>query len=144
MFLNLDDVKQVGVMKSSTPRKQIPAPTITRTVKEARPTLISAECGDKQTQPVVRDTKQTDLSNEGNSLWSQMNVNLRVMVTIILGPLYCRGGLIVRQMFLQKDKQQWFQDRVRGSCLQTQGNIRIHSSLVGSQLLAARLQLTLN
>lgn len=68
MFLNLDDVKQVGVVKSSTPRRQIPAPTITRTVKEARSALVSAERGDKQTQPVVRDTKQTDLlSNEGNS-----------------------------------------------------------------------------
>lgn len=68
MFLNLEDVKQVGALKSSTPRRQIPAPTITRTVKEARSTLPSAERGDKQTQPVVRDTKQPDLSsNEGNS-----------------------------------------------------------------------------
>ncbi|KAI3465092.1 hypothetical protein Pfo_021755 [Paulownia fortunei] len=68
MFLNLEDVKQAGALKSSTPRRQIPAPTISRTVKEARPTLPSAEHGDKQTQPVVRDTKQADLSsNEGNS-----------------------------------------------------------------------------
>ncbi|KAK6115467.1 hypothetical protein DH2020_007736 [Rehmannia glutinosa] len=68
MFLNLEDVKQAGALKSSTPRRQIPAPTISRTVKEARPTLPSAERGDKQTQPVVRDTKQGDISNnEGNS-----------------------------------------------------------------------------
>ncbi|CAA0805655.1 P-loop containing nucleoside triphosphate hydrolases superfamily protein [Striga hermonthica] len=60
VFLNLEDVKQAGALKSSTPKRQIPAPTVTRTVKEARPTT---ESGDKQTlQPVVsRDPKQVDL-----------------------------------------------------------------------------------
>ncbi|PIN24740.1 tRNA-splicing endonuclease positive effector (SEN1) [Handroanthus impetiginosus] len=67
MFLNLEDVKQAGAIKSSTPRRQIPAPTITRTVKESRSSLPSADCVDKQTQPLVRDTKQVDLlSNDGN------------------------------------------------------------------------------
>lgn len=66
MFLNLEDVKQAGVLKSSTPRRQIPAPTIIRTMKETR---ASAERGDKQSQPVVRDAKQSDLlSNEGNTV----------------------------------------------------------------------------
>ncbi|XP_057794535.1 helicase sen1-like [Salvia miltiorrhiza] len=68
MFLNLEDVKQAGVLKSSTPRRQIPAPTVIRTMKETRPTLGSAERADKQNQPVVRDAKQSDLlSNEGNT-----------------------------------------------------------------------------
>lgn len=68
MFLNLDDVKQAGSIKSSTPRRQIPPPTITRTLKEARPALPSAERGDKQAQPIVRDIKQPELlSNEANS-----------------------------------------------------------------------------
>lgn len=68
MFLKLEDVKQAAVVKSSTPRRQIPAPTITRTVKETRTTSTSAERGDKQSQPVVRDAKQSDLlNNEGNS-----------------------------------------------------------------------------
>ncbi|KAL6574184.1 hypothetical protein OROHE_001088 [Orobanche hederae] len=68
MFLNLEDVKQVGALKSSTPKRQIPAPTITRTVKEARPALPSMELGDKQAQPVGRDIKQGDQSsNEGNN-----------------------------------------------------------------------------
>ncbi|KAL3640759.1 hypothetical protein CASFOL_015727 [Castilleja foliolosa] len=65
MFLNLEDVKQVGASKSSTPKRQIPAAT--RTVKEARPNLLTTEGDDKQTQPVVKDTKQGDpLTNEGN------------------------------------------------------------------------------
>ncbi|KAL8058423.1 hypothetical protein ABFX02_03G017000 [Erythranthe guttata] len=69
MFLNLEDVKQVGVLKSSTPRRQIPAPTITRNMIEARTTLPSAEHEDKQNQPAVRDTHPADLpSNEKNSL----------------------------------------------------------------------------
>ncbi|XP_012841037.1 PREDICTED: probable helicase MAGATAMA 3 [Erythranthe guttata] len=69
MFLNLEDVKQVGVLKSSTPRRQIPAPTITRNMIEARTTLPSAEHEDKQNQPAVRDTHPSDLpSNEKNSL----------------------------------------------------------------------------
>ncbi|KAK4428500.1 putative ATP-dependent helicase C29A10.10c [Sesamum alatum] len=68
MLINIEDVKQAGALKTSTPRRQIPPPTITRTVKEARPTLPSAERGDKQTQPLVRDAKQADVAiNDGNS-----------------------------------------------------------------------------
>ncbi|KAL6493163.1 hypothetical protein OROGR_032922 [Orobanche gracilis] len=68
MFLNLEDVKQVGALMSSTPKRQIPALTITRTVKEAQPALPSMELGDKQAQPVGRDIKQGDQSsNEGSN-----------------------------------------------------------------------------
>ncbi|CAA2994480.1 Hypothetical predicted protein [Olea europaea subsp. europaea] len=68
MFLNLEDVKQAGTLKASTPRRQIPAPVVTRTVKEGRPVPLSAECGDKQFQPTTKDLKQADLSdNEGNT-----------------------------------------------------------------------------
>lgn len=68
MFLNLDDVKQAGSLKSSTPRRQIPPATITRTMKETRHALSSVERGDKQAQPIARDIKQPDLSsNDGNS-----------------------------------------------------------------------------
>ncbi|KAL3639340.1 hypothetical protein CASFOL_017247 [Castilleja foliolosa] len=63
VFLNFDEVKQVGASKSSTPKRQIPAPSMTR------PNLPPTERGDKQTQPVVKDAKQGDpLTNEGNSL----------------------------------------------------------------------------
>ncbi|KAK6115465.1 hypothetical protein DH2020_007734 [Rehmannia glutinosa] len=68
VFLNLEDVKQTGASKTSTPRRQIFAPTMSRTVKETHPILPSAECEDEQTQPIIRDTKQGDLlSYEGNS-----------------------------------------------------------------------------
>ncbi|KAG8377370.1 hypothetical protein BUALT_Bualt08G0026000 [Buddleja alternifolia] len=78
MFLNLEDVKQAGVLKTSTPRRQIPAPAITRTVKEARLTLPSAERGDKQPQPLIRDTKQAEQANyeslvESNDFKSESN-----------------------------------------------------------------------
>ncbi|KAL3830454.1 hypothetical protein ACJIZ3_019256 [Penstemon smallii] len=66
MFLNLEDIKQAGVLKTSTPKRQIPAPAISRIVKEARPNLPSAERG---TQSVSRDVKPADLSsNDGNSV----------------------------------------------------------------------------
>ncbi|KAL2503805.1 P-loop containing nucleoside triphosphate hydrolase superfamily protein [Abeliophyllum distichum] len=70
MFLNLEDVKQVGTLKASTPRRQIPAPVITRTVKEARSVPLSSERGDKQFQPTIKELKQVDLSNNevNNSL----------------------------------------------------------------------------
>ncbi|KAL0399651.1 UNVERIFIED_CONTAM: hypothetical protein Sradi_2308400 [Sesamum radiatum] len=93
MLINIEDVKQAGALKTSTPRRQIPPPTITRTVKESRPTLPSAERGDKQTQPLVRDAKQADVStNEGNNFVSRMNVNLKVMATVALGILDLQGG----------------------------------------------------
>ncbi|KAL6984192.1 hypothetical protein U1Q18_017569 [Sarracenia purpurea var. burkii] len=69
MFLNLEDVKQAGPIKTSTPRRQnFPAPTTIRTVKEVR-TFPPGECiGEKQSQTMTKDSKQVDLScNEGNA-----------------------------------------------------------------------------
>uniref|UniRef100_A0A5B6ZND2 ATP-dependent helicase C29A10.10c n=1 Tax=Davidia involucrata TaxID=16924 RepID=A0A5B6ZND2_DAVIN len=70
MFLNLEDVKQAGPIKTSTPRRQnFSAPITTRTVKEIRTILPAAErIGEKQNQPLMKDPKQVDLScNEGNT-----------------------------------------------------------------------------
>ncbi|CAK9174268.1 unnamed protein product [Ilex paraguariensis] len=70
MFLNLEDIKQAGPIKTSTPRRQnFPAPITTRTVKEARPVLPPSErTGEKQMQPTIKDAKLVDLScNEGNN-----------------------------------------------------------------------------
>ncbi|PSS17408.1 Helicase like isoform 1 [Actinidia chinensis var. chinensis] len=69
MFLNLEDVKQVGSMKTSTPRRQnIPAPITIRTVKETRPVTPAERIGEKQSQPMNKDSKQVDLScTEGNT-----------------------------------------------------------------------------
>ncbi|CAL5348743.1 unnamed protein product [Camellia sinensis] len=69
MFLNLEDVKQAGPIKTSTPRRQtFPAPVTIRTVKEARSTPPAERTGEKQSQPMNKDSKQVDLScNEGNT-----------------------------------------------------------------------------
>ncbi|XVF39491.1 hypothetical protein PTKIN_Ptkin01aG0038700 [Pterospermum kingtungense] len=70
MFLNLEDVKQAGPMKTSTPRRQnFPTPVITRTVKEVRTILPPGErVGEKQGQPVNEDQKQADVPcNEGSN-----------------------------------------------------------------------------
>ncbi|XVF36750.1 hypothetical protein REPUB_Repub19eG0085300 [Reevesia pubescens] len=70
MFLNLEDVKQAGPLKTSTPRRQnFPTPVITRTVKEVRTIPPPGECvGEKQGQPINEDQKQVDLPcNEGNN-----------------------------------------------------------------------------
>ncbi|XP_057502593.1 helicase sen1-like isoform X2 [Actinidia eriantha] len=69
MFLNLEDVKQVGSIKTSTPRRQnIPAPITIRTGREARPVTPTERIGEKQSQPVNKDSKQVDLScTEGNT-----------------------------------------------------------------------------
>lgn len=68
MFLNLEDVKQAGAIKSSTPRRQnFSQSTTTRTVKEIRPPSFvpAAPTGDK----LNKDTKQVNISyNEGSSL----------------------------------------------------------------------------
>lgn len=68
MFLNLEDVKQAGAIKSSTPRRQnFPPSSTTRTVKEIRPPSLvpAAPSGDKPN----KDTKQVNISyNEGSSL----------------------------------------------------------------------------
>ncbi|KAJ9181814.1 hypothetical protein P3X46_005868 [Hevea brasiliensis] len=69
MLINIDEVKQAGPIKSSTPRRQ---PTTIRTVKEVRPVPSSAEHGEKHIHPMNKDHKQIDLlCNEGgNSLES--------------------------------------------------------------------------
>ncbi|KAI8002241.1 hypothetical protein LOK49_LG08G01093 [Camellia lanceoleosa] len=59
MFLNLEDVKQAGPIKTSTPRRQtFPAPVTIRTVKEARSTPPAERTGEKQSQPMNKDSKQ--------------------------------------------------------------------------------------
>ncbi|KAK4859349.1 hypothetical protein QYF36_004082 [Acer negundo] len=61
MFLNLEDVKQAGPLKTSTPRRLNP-PIITRTVKEVRTIPPPAErVVEKQSQ--VKDQKQYDPSS---------------------------------------------------------------------------------
>ncbi|XWS23864.1 hypothetical protein CRYUN_Cryun28dG0051900 [Craigia yunnanensis] len=70
MFLNLEDVKQAGPIKTSTPRRQnFPTPVITRTVKEVRTIPPPGELvGEKQGQPINEDQKQVDLPcNEGSN-----------------------------------------------------------------------------
>ncbi|KAK6257400.1 hypothetical protein QUC31_000859 [Theobroma cacao] len=63
MFLNLEDVKQAGPIKTSTPRRQnFPTPVTTRTVKEVRSIPPPGErVGEKQGQPINEDQKQVDL-----------------------------------------------------------------------------------
>ncbi|GLT44917.1 hypothetical protein SLA2020_187900 [Shorea laevis] len=71
MFLNLEDVKQAGTIKTSTPRRQnLPMPVITRTVKEVRTASQPAErFGEKQGQLIIEDQKQVDVAcNEGSNL----------------------------------------------------------------------------
>lgn len=70
MFLKLDDIKQAGPIKTSTPRRQtFPAPITIRTVKESRNVPSPAERnGEKQSHPMNKDPKQVDLScSEGNT-----------------------------------------------------------------------------
>ncbi|KAL5777141.1 hypothetical protein ACOSP7_010067 [Xanthoceras sorbifolium] len=63
MFLNLEDVKQAGPLKTSTPKRQNP-PVITRTVKEVRTIPHPAErVGEKQSQVTNKDQKQYDPSS---------------------------------------------------------------------------------
>ncbi|GMI82863.1 hypothetical protein like AT4G30100 [Hibiscus trionum] len=69
MFLNLEDVKQAGPIKTSTPRRQnFPTPVITRTVKEVRTNSQSGErAGEKQGQSINEDQKQVDLPSNHSS-----------------------------------------------------------------------------
>jgi senataxin len=70
MFLNLEDVKQAGPIKTSTPRRQtFPSPITTRSVKEVRIAPPSSErIGEKQSQLMMRDQKQVDIPcNEGGT-----------------------------------------------------------------------------
>ncbi|XP_057974074.1 uncharacterized ATP-dependent helicase C29A10.10c-like [Malania oleifera] len=66
VFLNLEDVKQAGPIKTSAPRKQnLPLPVTTRTVKEVRTVPVPAErTGEKQSQTMTNKDKQVDLSTD--------------------------------------------------------------------------------
>ncbi|XP_077224944.1 putative helicase MAGATAMA 3 [Tasmannia lanceolata] len=63
MFLNLEDVKQAGPIKTSTPRRQIfSSPVTTRTVKEtfrASPALVD-HTGERQGQPITKEQRLED------------------------------------------------------------------------------------
>lgn len=65
MFLNLEDVKQAGPIKTSTPRRQtFSSPVISRTVKEVRTVPAQVERAG-----IAKDQKQVDTSfGEGGTL----------------------------------------------------------------------------
>lgn len=67
MFLNLEDVKQAGPIKTTTPRRQnFPQPVVTRTVRESRAGPPPAEQGGGIPGHVVyRDQKPIDIPNSG-------------------------------------------------------------------------------
>ncbi|KAD4386198.1 hypothetical protein E3N88_26367 [Mikania micrantha] len=70
MFLNLEDVKQAGPVKMSTPKKPNFLPPTMRYVKESRPLLDSSEDSGEKVfdQSNMKDSKQADqLNNEGNN-----------------------------------------------------------------------------
>jgi senataxin len=70
VFINVEDAKQAGTMKTITPRRQssFPAPIVTRTVKEGS-RGVGERATEKPSQPVVRDQKQSELigSERSNS-----------------------------------------------------------------------------
>ncbi|XP_037459597.1 uncharacterized ATP-dependent helicase C29A10.10c-like [Triticum dicoccoides] len=70
VFINVEDAKQAGTMKTITPRRQssFPAPIVTRTVKEAS-RGVGERAADKQSQPVIRDQRQSEMigSERSNS-----------------------------------------------------------------------------
>ncbi|KAL5232329.1 hypothetical protein ABZP36_031105 [Zizania latifolia] len=73
VFINVEDAKQAGTLKTSTPRRQssFPAPIVTRTVKEAfRSAGCAAErAAEKQSQPAIREQRQSEMlgSERSNS-----------------------------------------------------------------------------
>ncbi|POO04034.1 P-loop containing nucleoside triphosphate hydrolase [Trema orientale] len=69
MFLNLEDVKQAGPIKTSTPRRQTFSSSITtRTVKEARAVPAPVErLVEKQNQSLLKDQRHVDSSNGGGT-----------------------------------------------------------------------------
>ncbi|KAG8088068.1 hypothetical protein GUJ93_ZPchr0010g8483 [Zizania palustris] len=73
VFINVEDAKQAGTLKTSTPRRQssFPAPIVTRTVKEAFRSAGSAaeRAAEKQSQPAIRDQRQSEMlgSERSNS-----------------------------------------------------------------------------
>uniref|UniRef100_A0A0E0M547 Cytochrome b561 domain-containing protein n=1 Tax=Oryza punctata TaxID=4537 RepID=A0A0E0M547_ORYPU len=73
VFINVEDAKQAGTMKTSTPRRQssFPAPIVTRTVKEAFRSAggIAERTAERQSQPTIRDQRQSEMlgSERSNS-----------------------------------------------------------------------------
>ncbi|KAF3445779.1 hypothetical protein FNV43_RR10956 [Rhamnella rubrinervis] len=67
MFINMEDVKQAGPLKTSTPRRQAISSIIsTRSVKEVRAVPPPERIGEKQNLSIIKDQKQVDaLCGEG-------------------------------------------------------------------------------
>ncbi|KAJ6391540.1 hypothetical protein OIU77_025508 [Salix suchowensis] len=63
MLINIDEAKQAGSMKSSTPRRQS---AVTRTLKEVCTVPPPAErVGERPSHPIIKDQKQADLPCNG-------------------------------------------------------------------------------
>ncbi|XP_033510211.1 probable helicase MAGATAMA 3 [Nicotiana tomentosiformis] len=87
MFLDLEDVKQAGSIKSATRRQNFPAP-ITRIVKESRTVPPPAEKnGEKQSQQLVKDIKQNESTNEGNYPMESIDYKSESSADVNLAPL---------------------------------------------------------
>ncbi|EPS67266.1 hypothetical protein M569_07512 [Genlisea aurea] len=68
MFLNLEDVKQASAVKTSTPKRQIPAPTVSRVGKETRSPLPIGERSDKQISSSAEANEcKSEINNDHNS-----------------------------------------------------------------------------
>ncbi|XP_057536005.1 uncharacterized ATP-dependent helicase C29A10.10c-like [Amaranthus tricolor] len=74
MFLNIEDAKQAGAVKSSTPKRQnvpIPTPSSARIVKGTRNLrLLGDRNGEKKNEHAIKDQNQADLlcDEESNSM----------------------------------------------------------------------------
>jgi len=68
VFINVEDAKQAGTMKTSTPRRQssFPAPIVTRTVKEAS-RGAGEKAAEKQNQQAFRDQRQLEMMGSERS-----------------------------------------------------------------------------
>ncbi|KAF8779693.1 hypothetical protein HU200_002445 [Digitaria exilis] len=68
VFINVEDAKQAGTMKTSTPRRQssFPAPIVTRTVKEAY-RGAGDKAAEKQNQQAIRDQRQSEIMGSERS-----------------------------------------------------------------------------
>ncbi|KAK3157325.1 hypothetical protein QOZ80_2AG0119440 [Eleusine coracana subsp. coracana] len=68
VFINVEDAKQAGTMKASTPRRQssFPAPIVTRTVKEAS-RGAGEKATEKQSQQAIRDQRQSEMMSSERS-----------------------------------------------------------------------------
>ena len=65
VFINVEDAKQAGTMKTSTPRRQssFPAPIVTRTVKEAS-RAAGEKAAEKQNQQAIRERQSEMMGSE--------------------------------------------------------------------------------